>query len=307
MKHFRHGQFWLRICSGLAGAAILTSPAKVTRLFLAVACASFAATSAIALGPTSKLYLTDPDESKLFVIQGSSIVNTFTTVGTGFVGSGESALAVSGDIRTFGLAYGSGAASGHQYDLNGNYLGVEYPNNNFVDGFFDGATNGDANFSAVPDSGNVVRFDRNWANPQTMFNTEGALGIAYDTTDDTLWVSDQRTAVISHFTMTGTKLSSFQTGEAFGIGLALDPVDSTLWSITPAGPNGNTLKQYSKSGTFISAASYSGLSGYNIGGAEFAVPVPEPSSLLCLGSAGFLLIRSRRCSVNAKLLASELG
>ena len=131
--------------------------------------------------------------------------------------------------------------------------------NAFYDGTSDGNQNYTVEYLSVTDAGlstpNVIATDLNWQNPVALFSIPGAhaldyLGIAYDPTNDSLWLSGYNTDVIADYSLTGTLLSSFSTGTGAQsiFALGLDPADETLWfSLDQT----NMLYQYSRSGVLL--------------------------------------------------------
>ena len=72
-------------------------------------------------------------------------------------------------------------------------------------------------------------------------------GIAYDTTNNTLWMTNENDGTLYRFTLNGTLLSSIQLNQNnFCLALALDPADHTLWVW-----NGSNLEQYSRAGALL--------------------------------------------------------
>jgi len=109
--------------------------------------------------------------------------------------------------------------------------------------------------SARASTPNVIATDLTWQNPVALFSIPGAhaldfLGIAYDPTNNSLWLSGYNTNVIADYSLTGTLLSSFHTGTGAQsiFALGFDPADATLWfSLEQT----NMLYQYSRSGVLL--------------------------------------------------------
>jgi hypothetical protein len=138
------------------------------------------------------------------------------------------------------------------------------------------------------------------------------MGITYDSTNDSLWVSGWLDSTVRNYTMSGTLLSTFSTGHGFNAALALDPADGTLWL---RNHEANRFEQYSTTGTLLSIQNYA-LPGAAFGG-EFAFPggvqaVPEPASLTMLGIGAFGMIgfawrrRKNQAAKKGRVIVSEL-
>ena len=246
--------------------------------------------SALAAGPTSTLYLTAGDQGlNAEILGGTTVAITSPQAFPGFLG--ESAIAVSGgSIRTGhnGLYTGSGGT----YDMNFAYTGPALggPGNSV----YDGTTDGTYNYGVSYSTGTVLRYDLNWGSPQALFTATGSnpTGITYDALNHSLWTSDFNDGLVRNWSLSGTLLSSFDTGLGAGFSLALDPADHTLWlmSIQDSG----LISEFSTSGTFLETVDFGSTANYL--GAEFSLdplssrPVPEPESMLlgCLGGLLFL-------------------
>ena len=267
---------------------VKTSSAKLllTTLAFSVAISTFAS------GPTSTLYAVNTLEyganNGLDRIQGASF-NTGTTGNNNDYG-----LAVWGDVRTVGYF---GGAVGSQFALNGSSLpGGAYQDTYAADPIYDGTSDGKYNYGVGFFGGQVIQYDRNWANPVVLFQdtnfSQWHSGITMNAQDGSFWLSQYKGgSVIEHFSHTGTLLSSFNTG-LFGIhGLALDPIDGTLWMNDEN--QVNSLFQYDQSGNFLQQSVYAH-SGRGWYGMEFdGRVVPEPTSMAMLALAAGSLIRRR--------------
>jgi hypothetical protein len=250
-----------------------------------------------AQGPTSSLYLTDGDHNKNFIIQGNTVTQTSQS-GADPIG-GEYAIAVSGDVRTLGNGNPGDHGQGAGYNTVFTDTGTRYTYPASVGNFYDGTTDGTRNFSVDFNTGNVYGMDRNWQGPSLLFTAiPNDLGITYDRTNNSLWLSKFGGGPITDYSLTGAVLSGF-TGVGGGA-LALDPADNTLWTVTQGS---ETFSQYTKTGTLLQTKNYALPTGENILGGEFnivtaASPVPEPSSVaafvfVALGISG-LMFRARK-------------
>lgn len=244
--------------------------------------------AAAAHGQTSPLYMVNWQQSKTYVLQGGTLINSFDT------GIYETALAVSGEVRTMG---GDPGYKGSEYTLGGAVVspGV-YPNPG-INGTWDGTTDGlTANYtighSDLASNFSVFKFDRDWANGSVLFTPEKrSSGITYDQTDNSFWVTEtegQGTAV-SHYDAAGTLLGSFPIDIPGAYGIALDPADDTLW-ITET-YKVMRVHQYSKAGALLQQVTID-LDFGGLFSAEFAIPAPGWTG--AVGAAALLLGRGRR-------------
>ncbi|NUM35603.1 MAG: PEP-CTERM sorting domain-containing protein [Candidatus Brocadiae bacterium] len=230
------------------------------------------------LGPTSEMYVVKWQNAGIAVIQGSNIVRSWSTGA-----NGEIAIAVTSDrVRTIGHTT---SYIGAEYTLQGTFTGTQYTTLHTY--HHDGTSDGQYNYGIVWNTGNVYRYGLNWQNPEYLFNAgSNALGITYDTSNNSLWVSSWGYGTVSNFSMTGSLLSSFTARTASNSALAMDYADGTLWMSESAS---GTFSQYTKAGTYLGSKTYAVT---NMWGAEFSVAVPEPSTgilvSLILALAAFL-------------------
>lgn len=226
---------------------------------------------ALTAGPFSTYYLTDGEGGANWIIRGDAAQSYAQH------GSQEYAIAVSGgQVRTLGADPGD---HGSLYDTDFNYLGTDYPY--FGYGFNDGTSDGAYNYSVDWYTGIVYRTTRDWISPTVLFDTGfgtgNAVGITYDPSNNSLWVSQFSGSTIANFSMTGVPLSSFNVRVSAITALALDPADRTLWfgSQNTMG----TFYQYSVSGIAGQTQAYANMTASNTLGGEFD-SVPEPASAL---------------------------
>ena len=162
-------------------------------------------------------------------------------------------------------------------------------------GITDGTTDGIHNYAVVNNGSYVLEMNRDWSSPTLLFNAGSPSlgGITYDGANNSLWVQDYITGVISDYSMTGGLLSSFSTfgnvnlgnpyGAAAYAALAYDPADGTLWF---SESHTNWITQYSTSGTFLQSIAIPGFDGL-VSGGEFneqqGTATPEPSTIVLLG------------------------
>jgi hypothetical protein len=262
----------------------------LTCLAVLVVLALSAATHA---GPISKYYVTTGSQRTIHVIQGSSVVNSWSTQ------SYEYPIAVlDGLVRT--TAPRDDGNTGSEYTTDGAFTGTIYSRPGAIGTFWDSTTDGTYNYGYDFADGGMYRMDLDWQNPTLLFAgpAEGHLGVTYDPTNTSLWVADWEGQAIMNCDMAGNTLSSFDTGVTKMAGLALDHADGTLWFGTKRDleEGTRTLYQYSKTGDLLSTDTYALLADQNYLGGEFEF-IPEPSSFILafMGLLGLLsFVRSPR-------------
>lgn len=247
---------------------------------------------AMAVGPTSTLYLTNygeynsGNEVGLDRIQGAGFASSSTG---NFI---DICIAVGGgDVRTTGY---SPTYAGSRFDLAGNPLPGGPYTNLIGNQLHDGTTDGVYNYAADYVTGDVIEFDRNWANGVTLFNPSGPNGTAYITMnagDGSFWLSMYGGSdLVEHRTHSGALISSFNSGVFNTAGLALDPVDGTLWMSEFNG--GHTLYQFTQGGSLLQTMNYN-LQGTWYGMEFNTTSTPEPASMAALGIGALALVRRR--------------
>lgn len=258
-------------------------------------------------------YVTAPDSlpglggNLNVVLNGTQVVNSW-----GQQVPDEHAIAiVGGTVRT--LTNGpTFPASGAEYTLGGTFTGTtyHYPLGMNED-MFDATSDGTSIYSWDWTNGRAYRFKADWTNPTLLFelpvgnNEDRRLGITYDATNNSLWLSGYSGAsanTIENRAIDGTLLSSFTVAHGRNTALALDPNDGTLWLFNrDTFTTAPTFEQYAKDGTLLSSLIVPELIDRNILGGEFA-PVPEPSTLAIWGLLGLIGFGVRgRCRLNPLL------
>lgn len=214
-------------------------------------------------GPVSPLYLTAGQENTLFVVQDTNVIRSWS------IPNNEYAIAVMGKVQT---TIGASGFIGSEYTLDGDFTGVSstFPNLPGTS-VYDGASDGIHIYAWDYNQNRVIRFDSNWSNPLPMFAIGGSvgdfLGITYDASNNSLWISGWNKSEIRDYSLTGQLLSSFTVSHNEISALALDPATGTLWTA-----NRNVwglFEEYSRSGTLLSVQYYPELSGMNVLGGEF--------------------------------------
>jgi len=240
-------------------------------------------------GLLGTLYGTDGDGQTNYIFTSAGF-STFVQQGDTLVNNSQSdeyAIAVGATIRTLGNGnegFGSGTYWGAEYTLSGVPTGATYTYPVPNAAFYDGTTDGTYNYAADYISGNVYSFNLGWTNPQLLFNSNlgNALGISYDSANNSLWVAQFGGTNLTEYSLSGLVLSSFSTAQNIA-GLAYNPGDDTLWFNSISS---NTLYQYSTAGSYLGSQTYAMLNP-NILGLEFAesgaVAAPEPTTF------GFIL------------------
>jgi hypothetical protein len=280
-------------------------------MFRILAISTFVAAAACAAsftGPTSVYYL--GDSSNIYRVQGLNLLSQWA------VQNHDLPMAVDSTVRTNGNFQGQ---LGSQYSLTGTYTGTTYANSGYAGGgmdIWDGTTDLSHNYTVTTVCGNcatnssLIQTDLDWSNPVVLFNLGGAydsLGVTFDFTDNTLWTSNWNGAfggsdTVSHYTLGGTLLGSFETGFTTIGALALDPADNTLW-MTSFGSS--TLFQFSKSGTLLQSGTIAGLTATTLWSGEFTeqaaaagsgVPEPETWPLFGAGIGMLVWLRRRRAT-----------
>jgi hypothetical protein len=270
--------------------------ARIVSLCVLVVCTSWASFALGATGTTSTLYITSYGEfaggtsGGLDLVQGLT-VNSFPTGN-----QVDICIAAAGDIKTMGYTTGD---IGSRFNLAGGTLvGGPYVNNIVNSQLHDGTSDGVFNYSIDYPTGNVLRFTNNWTSPSVVFNVGPTTAgwITMNASDGSFWLSQYGiSGIVEHRSGTGTLLGAFNSGLAGSQGLALDPIDGTLWL-----GQGFTLYQFTQTGLPLQNVTYSLPNGQWFGMEFDTTPVlePEPSGLwlLVMGIPLLLVRRVKRCA-----------
>jgi len=230
------------------------------------------------------------DGNELAVVEGDQVKRQWPAVADGHA----FALAVADTVRTLPVRPPGTSpcqtctSTGAEYTLLGVPTGVtyEYPFSSWVDDIPEGTTDGKYNYAGAYFTSTVYRFSRDWTNPTELFQVPGFYlgGIAYDATNDSLWVLDSlhlEGGQVRNYALDGTLLSAFAVSKEDGqqpFGLAVDPSDHTLWlsrmnTFAPFNSDPR-LQHYSVTGQFLGEQVYPTLNGLAVIGMETVVPLP---------------------------------
>ncbi len=249
-------------------------------------------------GPTSDYYVTQYTGggagATLFLLRGTAVVTSAPNLNF------AAPIAISGTtVRTAGFTSGQ---AGNVYNFDGTATGQTDLLPNIVQNAYDSTSDGQFNYLVDFSQGAVFRTDLDYSNPIQLFGGVGPgnfLGITYDGSNNSLWISGWGLSEVRDVTMSGTVLSSFTPRDAAGTalntlgGFALNPTTGTLWMTTAA--QDGQFREYNRAGVLQQTVSFANLAGVFILGGEF-VSVPEPSTyaLLAVGLAAVIWLRRRR-------------
>lgn len=239
------------------------------------------------VGISSELYLTAGDQRNIWVLQGNGVNRSWAMNSS----TREYPIAVGATVRTLG---GLDPEQGSEYTHAGAWTGTSYSWPVSIGSAWDGTTNGSNNFVVDFNVGTVVQMNTDWSNASVLFNLGTAtnyLGITYDFTDNSLWVSGWSVGIVEHYTMAGAFIGSFTTPFNSISCLALDHATGTLWMGSQS--QQGSFFQYSKAGAAMGSVNVAQLLNENTLGGEFQA-VPEPSTIVALGLGLVALARSRR-------------
>jgi hypothetical protein len=225
--------------------------------------------AALASAQSGVYYLSAPTQNVDFRAQAGAVIGSWTQGVTG-----ESAIAVASDIRSIGV---EGGFQGSRYTLLGVDTGQRFSNPVSGSLLYDGTSDGTNNYTIDFVSHTVYRTSNTWTSPAALFTapgTNGYLGITYDATNGSLWLSSWSAGVLEDRTLGGALISSFTTPFSSITCLAMDGSDNTLWMGSQSTPG--VFYHYSRAGASLGQVSYAGVSQNTLGG-EFAA-VPEPGS-----------------------------
>ncbi|HWF01874.1 MAG TPA: PEPxxWA-CTERM sorting domain-containing protein [Caulobacteraceae bacterium] len=246
---------------------------------------------------TPAYYLFSGDSANGVAIVDGAVTETFNTFYLGYP------VAITSTIWLGGRDNGGGA----QYTLNGTPTGAASPGGALISQILDGTTSGVNNYGVTCCGSNAVTIaNLDWSNQSILFNIpDGGDGIAYDTADNTLFVSDFSNDV-TQYSLTGQALSQFSTTDNI-VGLAYDQSSNTIWGWDRAA---SSLDQYSLSGTLLQSqyvdVNADGIDNPFGGEMPILSAAPEPASwaMMVLG-VGLLGAALRRDRLSDKRLATR--
>ena len=236
----------------------------IPRLFFPLAVLAAVTLAPALSAQTSEYFVMAGDQSRFHVIQGGVLLRSWgTAAGTAQY---QYPIVVTSTIRTMGA---NANDIGAEYDLNGVDLTTRYTHPAGPSRAWDGTTDGTSHY-AIDTAGGVYRFDRDWSNPLRLFGAGGLGALTYDPTNNSLWVSQFSTMIVTEYTLAGVALGSFSTGHTQNMALALDHADGTLWlhDRTTQG----TFEQWSKAGALLNRIAVPGMSTQNALGGEMQFP-----------------------------------
>ena len=245
---------------------------------------------AAAYGQTGVYYLTSDASNAVFAIQDGAVIQGISQAGQG---TGQFPIAVAGTIRTTGNGPG---LSGGEYTLGGVPTGATYPNSAPSGQFFDGATNGSFNYSVDFVTGNVYQFNSDWSGAKVLFTAAVSdIGITYDFANQSLWLQNYYTGMVTDYTLDGTMIGGFSTGMEHVTALALDYNDGTFWFNAQDGAGGfGALYNFDAQGNSLGFDDSIETEGQGFEGGEFAVPEPSLWACCCVGGVGLCFVALRR-------------
>ena len=215
-------------------------------------------------GPQSRYFVASGQDQKVVRLQGRDYIEEVNAAGLD-----EYALYALGRINTAGHVMGSGGArykQGLQHD------GTNYTNE-VSPAIYDATTDGCYLYTVRFGTGEVVRANLDWTNPETLFSLDPAqdyIGITYDPSNHSLWVSMWDEQFIGNYDMQGNEIDSFTPGDAAITCLALDHATGLLWMGSQH--DKGVFKGYTKVGGL--AGSYDYGFNYNTLGGEFDLGAP---------------------------------
>lgn len=218
---------------------------------------------------TEELYIVDGGSGRISVVQGGAVVRSWNQPNTAMP------VTVMSTVRTY-VQY-STSGNGSEYLLDGTPTGTTYAyqGESNTGQNIDGGTDGEYNYLAAWNNGNIWRYDTDWKNPEVLFPVSGPTGVTYDSANGTLWVISYTNQNVTEYDMSGNVISSFpySTSSNWMGCLAYEASTDTLWATDFS--NGD-LYQFSKSGAVLQMIAVPAIAGYAWGG-EFAFDSGPPT------------------------------
>lgn len=189
-----------------------------------------------------------------------------------------------------------GPDPGHEYRFDGTLTGSSYVRPPLEGNTFDAGASMSHNYIADNLLGMVYECDPDWSNPRQLFVTgESYVGITYDSSDDTLWLSSHGSSAnrIVNMTLDGRLIREFSPGDYWRWGcLAYEPSSDTLWTINNFS---SEIKQFDKDGLLL--RSITNVSLGDVWGGEFPVAGTGPYSISIDGTCpGFTTVDWNRAT-----------
>lgn len=251
---------------------------------LAIGLSCLLITSVANAGLLQSYFLADGDSNVLVEIQGTSVVNEYSTFSLGYP------IAVRDSIW-LGHRDDVGAT---EYDLSGNATGSTSVGGNAFSQLLDGASGVGVNYGVECCGGinSVTIANSDWSNQQILFNlSQGGSGISYDPISDSLFISTFGSTVFN-YDLSGNLINSFNLTGSLAA-LAYEGASDSFWAFDRISAG---MVQFDRAGNTLDSFVVSGLVNRNYWGGEIAfgsVDVPEPSTLAIL-SLGILGLAGRR-------------
>ena len=200
----------------------LTHATAIAALLAAIAISSPAFAGG-GIGLESRYFLTSGGHRKIIRMKGETYIEADNQTG-----APEHPLYIMGKIRTASMLY---AGPGARYGQGLSPDGKTYTNY-VADQIWDATSDGCKVYTVNFDTGDVIRADLDWSNPEILFTLDPAhqyLGITYDPSDHSLWVSEWDGDVIRNLDMEGNHLGSFTAHRTHLTCLGLDHATGLLW------------------------------------------------------------------------------
>ena len=230
-------------------------------------------------------YLTDGDNQIVYEIKNGEKTNSFSTFRRG------NPIAVRDTIWLGDLD----DAEAREYTLSGTATGSSSSGGRNFTQLLDGAAGPDGNYSAqCCGSENFVTVaNSDWSDQRSLFSlgSTASNGIAYDLSDNTLYVADSTR--ILHYDLLGNIINNFSFGQSLAA-LAYEQITDTFWGFNRGT---NNIVQFDRDGNVSQDVDIPGFNPGNVWGGEMivnAVPIPAAFWLFGSGLLGLIGISRRK-------------